>query len=761
MADEKRKRAAGRPAGEASRSKASKKGTTLKVSTAARPDFDHPITAFVYDGHGNLLEQADVTSGRLALASGPEQIARARLYLVPATEALKTTPPGPTRLEALGAYSPVLRAGSSTEPVGLVEIPGSVLDLWPLCLCWVRGRVIRSADSRPVCDARVHVCEVDRLPIWILRLPDPDIFRLRDDLLDALRRPPLPEPPEPGPRPPGPGPDPGPLQRRLIRLPLRAEQPAGAAPRVLEISTKVETVPSVSEDVRIRLQSPSSTVVRTALAQNWELLVPYLCLWPWWWRFRCDEVAVVDTDANGRFGVLVPYDCAGDHPDLYFWVEYDCGEGFETVYRPPIPCWTYWDYPCGTEVTIRVSHPCVRACNDEPDLDGKQVWVVSVGRTVAIGEIHTSGPLEGMVQEPFLSGQDDFAFGGKLEPRVWFGRSALIADGITHYLWSVRPLGAPPSAWSPLDRQVIRHYTTAGGTGPVDVMGPEPGGANAGRFRIRPVAPPPGGIEWLVADEREDLASAHFVTTVPAAPDPMPDCGVEDDDAGKYELKLELFDAAGSLVLWEDHGIALRYVTNEAPIGTDPVQTQVAGSYHRITDSGGKTTAFRMVLHVDNGRCGAAVDAVAGSGLTVDPSCGVVTLTGASPSLDVGFHAGRPNGLAHVSFQTERGLSTAIPAASASGHVSDPSMNGFTLTAPCHFTKPGLSPATLLGSCSQGAFSEYVRVRALTVDGYSRLNGLDAWDVAAFMLTEPCPGSQGQGQGQGRGRGRGGSGGNA
>jgi hypothetical protein len=393
-------------------------------------------------------------------------------------------------------------------------------------------------------------------------------------------------------------------------------------------------------------------------------------------------------------------------------------------------------------VTIHVSDPRVPACNDEPNLNGKQVWVISIGRTVSIGEIHTSGALEGMVSEPFGAGAEDFAFGEKLEPRVWFGRTALIADGITHYLWSVRPLGGTDADWQPLDRQVIRHYTTPGGTGAVAVMGPEPGGANPGRFQIPPAAPPAGGIEWLIADEREDLATAHLVTHAPAAA-PAP-CGVADPNAGKYELKLELFDSAGNLVVWEDRGITLRIATNEAPFGTGPVLTAVAGTYHRIKDGAGKTVAYRMVLHVDNSRCGGDIQAVSGSGITVDASCGVVTLTGSSPTIDASFQAGRPGGLARFRFDTQRGLSTPIPEASTGGRVDDASTpadsgGAFTKASPCTFTKTGISASTLLGGCDQAAFAEHLHVWSLTQNGYGRLSGLDAHDVAAFMLSEPCP----------------------
>lgn len=747
--------------------------TTFKISTASRSAFAEPLAAFVFDREGILLESGKVKEGKLSLGLSAKAAARSQFFLLPATEGLAEDAITPARLRKLGAFQPIFGPSEAGEIPRVIEIPGSVLDLWPFCLCLVRGRVVRSSDGRPVCNARVHICEVDRLPWLIAKLPDPDIFRLRDDLLDALRRPPQPFPPDPFPDPlgpipnppePRPGPDPAPFFRPLIRLGehLAVPRSAGSAAfRTLPISD-----PSLTREVSAQLTSSSPALVRNALAVNWKLILPYLCLWPWWWRLRCDEVAVVATDPNGRFQAIVPYPCSGDHPDLYFWVEHDLGAGFETVHRPPMACWTHWNHPCGTEVTLHVTDPRVPSCQGEGSPPGKEVWVLSVGRAVSIGEIHTSlaGSLEGMVGDPSPGGGQNLAFGGKLEPRVWFGREALIEDDITHYLWSVRPAGGSESDWSPLNRQVIRHYTTGGGTAPVEVMGPEPGGSNIGRFRIRPMDPPPGSFEWLVADEREDLATAHFETQTPPAPNPFPACGVPDPHAGKYELKLELFDSSGTPVIWEDRGIVLRIATSEAPFGDDPINTEVAGSYHRIKNAGGKTTAFRMVLHIDNGRCGASIDAIAGAGIAVNPDCGVVTLVGPASSLDVGFHAGRPGGLARFDFDTERGLSTGIPQASANGGVDDGSANGFTPTTPCHFSKAGIPTSSFLDTCSQAAFSEHLRVWALTHDGYHRRSGLDAHDVAAFMLTEPCPpcppcdqadGDQGRGPGQGRGQGRG------
>jgi len=44
--------------------------------------------------------------------------------------------------------------------------------------------------------ARVHICEVDPILLLLKRLPDKEIFRLRDELLKQVGNP-IPQPPEP------------------------------------------------------------------------------------------------------------------------------------------------------------------------------------------------------------------------------------------------------------------------------------------------------------------------------------------------------------------------------------------------------------------------------------------------------------------------------------------------------------------------------------------------------------------------------------
>ena len=121
------------------------------------------------------------------------------------------------------------------------------------------------------------------------------------------------------------------------------------------------------------------------------------------------------------------------------------GSGFETVHHPWIACSTYWNYVCGTEITIRVSDPRVPGCEDEPDLPGCQVVVLSLGRGIAVRQVQTAGTAEGLTT-------GGAPFGGSLEPRLDFSRTELITGkNIPYYRWSYRRLTAPDGGPGPVD----------------------------------------------------------------------------------------------------------------------------------------------------------------------------------------------------------------------------------------------------------------------------------------------------------------------
>lgn len=740
---------------------------SLQVSTNQRPNFKEALSAYVFDERGELVEKAEIREGKVELTRVSD-LHHTRVFLAPQSEKLEGRKPTIAMLERMGAYEPVLQG-----PNGLLDritVPGIIIDRWPFCFCYVRGRVVRASDNRAVCNARVHICEVDRIPNLILQLPELELVRLRDDLLEIIRNPPKPKP--------KPDPDPGPLFR-MERNPASAvtvspqpEPPRGRStlqsarlspaarvalnpqplpPRESFSAANLQTTAAsaaipVSAELLSGLQSTSNVVVRDVLVRNWKLIVPWLCLWPWWWwRFRCDEVAVLTTDAHGRFETTLLYSCSGDQPDLYFWVEFDFGSGFETVYHPWIACHTYWNYACGTEVTIRVTDPRVPGCEEEPDLPGCQVVVLSLGRIVAVREVQTSGATEGLTSfgEPF---------GATLEPRVDFSRTELIVNkNIPYYRWSYRRLTAPDGGagpvdvssvplgtWSVMTRDVYRHYKD-GTTYPSERMGPMPtSGVGAAPlpnlFRIRPEASPSGG-EWMVLDETVDLATAYFDTDSLAGAPGSSAPATEDLAAGRYELKLELFTAAGALVNWTAAGIDLRITDQDAPFGVGPITTSPAPAYNRII-SGGDTMGFRMVVRVDNNRCYAEILPVGGM-VTPDPLCGFHNYNSPSDTATLSFVARHPNHFATYSFVTTRATAPVIPGATTSGTAGEPGTNLFNEVTDFEYAKDVVI-STLLGACSNAAFSERLDVMAMAINGYGTLTGYNRAANAAFALAVPC-----------------------
>ncbi len=761
------------------------KRLTFEVSTAARPDFKGNLLAFAFNNRGDLLDSAEAKAGKVALSVPEADIGRARVFLIPAEDSFRDEEPTLTLMERLGAYEPVLHAGPDAGPIKIIDIPGIIIDRWPLCSCWVRGQILRSSDNRAVCDARVHICEVDRIPWLIRKLPELDLLRLRDDLLEVLRDPPIPQPP-------GPRPDPVPFERPLYRFapggdrfdpgsavgfnpqpepPARFDpgsavgfnpQPEPPALRLEELGSQsparvraASRAIALDAEIYARLHSDSISIIRETLVANWKLILPWLCIWPrWWWRFRCDELAVVTTDAHGRFETIISYPCWGDRPDLFFWVEYDFGGGFETVHRPPIACNTHWNYDCGTEVTIHVSDPRLPGCDGEPDLPGCQVVVLSICNGVAVREIQTDAA--GSAHEGLTTAGQPF--GATLEPRVDFSRTALI-DGknIPYYRWSYQRLSGPDGVGTmvdlstvpvggphkPLTRAVYRHYKL-GTSYPSDPMGPMPTSGPApiapipDLFRIRP-ASPPAGVEWIILNEHIDLATAYFETGslpgTPASPPPFP--AADDLAAGRYELILELFDATGAKVNWTVEGIDLRITDQDAPFGTGTVTTSPVTAYNRILNSTGDTMGFRMVVRVDNNHCFAEIQPLAGD-VPPDPLCGFHEYGSLADQALLSFVARHANGFATYGFNTRKATGPPIGIASTSGTSGAAGTGGFLQVGGFTYEKL-VSVGALLGSCANAAFAERLAVHATATNGYSRLSGYDHADTAAFALAQPCP----------------------
>jgi hypothetical protein len=712
---------------------------TVRTSFEGGDGANVDATVYLFDRSGALLASEQLNKGQASLSI--EKVSRgARLFVGPALE--KTERTGPVSLatmERISAFEPGFKYIPGRDIYELRPIPELIWPHWPLCRCRVRGHVVvrrRSASGviveRPVCNARVHICEVDRLPWIIERLPDREIFRLRDDLIELIRHP-LPWPPEP---------DPNPFDEidpRVVTL-TREEERTRLQARVVQlvgrsdlVSLNPQPLPPVERSrntlstalpitTQFAFASQSVSTVRRALLDHLNLIRPWICRWPWlWpWFYRSDELRVVATDDDGRFDTTIWYPCAGDKPDLYFWVEYPIGGVWTTVYRPPVPCHVWWNYACGTDVTITVTDPRVPGCGEPSSVPGKQIIVNGIGESVSMGEINraASGSVEGTVKAGWINPAKESPFGATLEPRIGFG-TALKAAGITHYRWQQRPLGSALD-FATIEGTVTRHYVEAPAVaGDPPVIKPLQVGPAVGvTGYFVEIAPdlPADGVDWEVTGNI-DLASAHWDTTGFAP--------------GKYELKLEVFrNVAGTMTLVDltDEGVGLFEVIS--PLPSAGAIATAAAIDDRAVLNGSHVVGYRLVLHIDNRLCAGTIESVSVAPGANDTKCGFLEY-GPSALATISFRASHPANYATFDFHVAR-VATLLPSANAAGLVEAASVNGFGRAGDL-FSKavpvstllnegldPGVTP------CTRAAFAEGLGVYALATDGYSRLSYLDA-----------------------------------
>jgi hypothetical protein len=733
------------------------------------PEQPLDLAAYVTDrGTGEVIQAKPIKEGRFELDLEGSRLNRLSIGIAPVRADLGDKLPTRGQLGRLRVYEPVFTFDPKLKRYELKPIPADLSRFWWLCFCRVRGRVVKPVTSggvtidMPVCHARVHICEVD--PIWLIleRLPDRDIFRLRDELLEVIERP-IPMPPEPpwpvGPEP-GPGPI-GPIELGPIEI-IDRELEGATLPPGAEAGDRLEATVSFAEtaersvgkplsaqlsiESRVALTSPSAQSVRRSLIDNAVLIHPWICwwrwIWPWWWR--CDEVAVVDTDDNGRFDVTISYPC-DDQPDLYFWVEYFINNAWTTVYAPWRPCGTYWDFDCASEVTVRVTDPRVPYCDGHDSPEGKVVVIKTIGNSTSISEILASaaGAREGLTVGEGGFGSLDSPFAGTLELRTDFG-DALFASGVEKYQWSYRQIKDAAGnnvvdSWHVMTRQIVRHYRTFSGGNPIDL--PYQLGPNAGNFfevwNAASSTTPVGNHLWQVDDAHEDVVSAFFETS---SLDPtltrntsVPGHHIDDAKAGRYELKLELFHADNSLVDWTAEGIGLFEADVAAPFGVNPMTTQASPTEHRFLGPSGHTVGFRLVVHVDNSFCDAAIFDVTSGGSAAGP-CGFIDYL-PHATAHVSFLARHVHEYAVFWFNVVKGSSGEVAPASVDpwAPTSVTPANGFARNASSVWAKDiAITGAGSLvdspSSCPDGraAFAETIYVAATATDGWQRASWLDA-----------------------------------
>ncbi len=759
----------------------------LKLDFQGSEGKNPDVQAYLFSASGALVSTAPVDQAETALIVPPSLDGHKLRLVIGARPAQGAAALSLGELRRLGAWERDVRFLVNNPKLDVI-IRRIDWERLFFCSCVVRGRLIKrvtlpdgTTATMPVCNARVTICEVDSFPSLIGRLPDRDIFRLRDDLLDLLRRHPIPRPPFPPEPWPGPFPiDPiGPVALNPQPLPPR---PIGAGrminpgliagfdpqpdPPAQILSTKARRALAVAQAASAQadtalmaaslqsqmfaLTSSSVHSLRLSLIDLAPLIRHFICHWHWLHRYYTkDCIRTVEVDSEGRFETTIYYPCHGDKPDLYFSVEQLQNGSWVKVYEPSVACNTYWDYDCGSEVVINV--PAAIGCFDPPVEipPGVTLFVLPhrIGHTRIWGTPAGSPPAPvGWVRS---DGFTDYSWGGWGVVRgAPFGGTLTFfqddsyfipTDTIKYYRYSFRRVGASgwtPMMTAPLFRQYREEYND--GTLPTyDYYQVGPNSVNDEHYlyEFKPQTPPskPGDPAALIVREWTSTplteAAAYWDTTT-AAPGVAHDALT--DNAGDFEIKIEVFDKNGSLVT--PGPSTFQFLA----LNADAVTTRLAQPGELL---GG---AFVFRVHVDNNPTfGDVLDPTIG-GVGPNPNCGFLNYDPTSTTpVQISFRAQHRHGHAVWAFNIERGdfpvAGTGIsPSPDASGNASPTvttSPAGPYVLGLDGIYRHGFNRGELLGPCTDAAFAASVYVYGTATDGYTRL-GYEHGDIYAFALAE-------------------------
>lgn len=747
-----------------------KKLLSIPVRFESTPAEPVELAAFLFSNKGELLQTSIVNAKGLAEFKEVDvQPDALQLLVVPTLDKVVLRAKTMADLERYRPYKPVLKWDKNLN-IQILPIPDLLIKFWKLRFCRATGTVAKNflIDGKvvklPLCKARVHICEIDKISWLLPRIPDHIIVRIPD----LIFNPPIPPvvikwPP----KPPFPIDPIGPVIFDRIRPDII--RPDVFRPDIIKpvrVAVSSESVvnddagnalrntgnlPPINDEIKRAFISKNPEVIRQVMLKNIELLHPYFCLAPWTWPYlyRSDEIKVVYTDDNGRFDTSIIYWAGGDVPDLYFWVEYLIDGQWVTVHKPSIPCNTHWNYICGTEVNIIVSDNRVRpGCGTVLAKDA--LWVRRLGGSsiLSVSQQPVGTPIQGVPfnrQGLFLYGSDFRSPLGTTNSSnrahfmVKFG-SLLPNASATYFRWACRKvtdedMNLVIGSTRYLDDAIAKGYTTewvdllgdthfrshSKGLGPVNV------GSNNGLFHI-PTVNAVGFLGISDATARWDSTDTYTSSF---------DTRSLSDD-GLYEFWLEIFDAAGNQVSKPDAFFQI------PKAGDEGNSVNATAPWVGVNDG---FNGFNMLIRVDNNNCQAAIYPVALTSpvRTANP-CGFIKYTGvADKNISISFKAFQPNNFADFSFSVVRGNS-------GTGGVDTPASAGGMVIGPvgryvrdsAGVYRPGVaptdlefSPTELMGPCLAGgkaAFAQSLYVAALHTDGYRRLSELDASSLAAFAL---------------------------
>ncbi len=746
-----------------------KNGFIFKVPFENKPQEVILLNAYLFNSKEELIEKQPLKDNTVEFKNVDANLRGYRMLIAPPHPGNDDINLSFEQIKKRFAYEPKFdfKEGGTIK---LEPIPDRLTKLWFWKKCKVVGRVVKNFNidnrwvEKPVCRARVHICEVDKILILLPVIPDLIIDRIRDILINPpVLIPKIPLIPIP-PRPPffdqsfPPKIDPrvfvkaddlrnnnglsnlSPVKRR-VALPPFSDR---VFKKELSLRKQFE-LPKLSDELRIRLNSPSIPEVKEAILSNLKILHPYFCHFPWIWPYfyRCTEYFPVYTDHNGNFESDIYYLPFGDKPDIYFWIEYEIDGIWTTVYRPSVPCNTYWDYECGKEVKITVRDPRVPICNGD-FIPGEVVWVRTIGSSASVVHIEQNMAAATTIQGRTLntvgltdlfnsSGNYLRPFGAGLTFNVQFG-SGLPSNGLaTHYRWSYKMikdayLNTVTDTWHIVNGAISKPYTVEY----TDILGTH------FKTLYYPLGPVEGlsDVAFKIPPENEAAISSDPSARWASADTMSMYLNSGSLENGLYDIRLELLTLTGTTV----NVATVPKNTFQTPLFNDSTSSENAPDVF-FDVAGATTNAFTFAIRVDNAACDADIFNIKvyntdGTINASDTECGFVKyLDKITSDVEFSFRAVHPRNFAELSFGVTKGnTGVGIADAGANGMVIGDT-SGYVLGVDETFRKK-VKANILLGNCDKAAFAESLHVYAFATDGSYRLNFLDDGDIAAFALEQ-------------------------
>jgi hypothetical protein len=703
------------------------------------PDGTSPsstLFAYVVNSDGKVVEKAPFKGLEARLDTSGEALKGSRFFVGAEFPAEYPT----AKIDAFAlaqaqAYQ-VSTSVNKDNAILLQRIPSQVIgNPIPISFCEVQGNVSNTLtingvpQSGPVCKAKVHICTVEwfyRWPIWLRPVvPAAIVNSLKDS---------------------------------IANLHVKSTSATNRAPRARASADALTPIPA---DVENALLGATPDTIHEIVFNNAAILIPYFCFWEvfWPWFHRVVEQEVVYTDCNGHFdGWLIGVGTAVQE-NVYIWVEASIGGNWVTVYKPPFPCHTYWNYACGTEINISLDNAAIAPCNCNTSVVDGSAWFTAIGGygialniQQDITSVYAPADIRNVGCTNFVDPHSNqlCPFGSELNLYLAFGPTL----PATHYRWSwtyVLDSSTTPIAGAPTNQitgAVERYYLwpLADGsweTGSVALMDTDSNGNIAYKIPNYDAAAYTGvsEAEWV---------SFNFLSAS------LDSTKLSNGYVIRLDLELLNINASGP-ASGQFEALSVPVKTFQISVDTNaaaaydgcmpaPYTANGSGNNYLTLDpkKPGNALSFSLKVKVDNSAVTAQINPPSllnSDGSSAGPAgpCGVMQFAdqNSNPqSVKLSFVASEPFKFATFSYGVVRGSSGAVAGAEASGYVFA-NAPPYTLSGGVYSTV--ISVSNLLHGCPSAAFAETLSVGSLATDGSVALSETgwpySASDVNAFALT--------------------------